>query len=175
MDACAWDGAATTRQNTKYGSNYRMRASVEGSRLLSGFARPSETMKRAPRFLVTPRVTRTPFLSAPTTSGRIGQKLAPFRVLRPPQKQGTNQKTRKRPRTERGGGRALWLCQTTSASAIKPRGWRGRRGRGRSRPASAHEPRSTSTRLMGPRAADEAREAIRKDPRRPVRVRSGLT
>ncbi len=45
-------------------------------------------------------------IPAPTTSGRIGRKLTPFRVLRPAQKQGTKQKPGKRPRTERGGGRA---------------------------------------------------------------------
>ena len=43
-----------------------VRASVEGSHLLSGLARPSETMpKRARRFLATPRVSRTPFLPPP--------------------------------------------------------------------------------------------------------------
>ena len=42
-----------------------VRASVEGSHLLSGFAQPSETMpKRARRFLATPRVSRAPFLLA---------------------------------------------------------------------------------------------------------------
>ena len=57
-------------------------------------------------------------ISAPTTSGRIGRKLTPFRVLRPAQKQGTNQKTRKRPPTERGGGRA---AMGTSARDGAPR------------------------------------------------------
>ena len=43
-----------------------VRASVEGSHLLSGFAQPSETMpKRARRILATPRVSRTPFLPPP--------------------------------------------------------------------------------------------------------------
>ncbi len=51
-------------------------------------------------------------------SGRIGRKLTPFRVLRPPQKQGTNQKTKKRPHTERGGGRA---AMGTSARDGAPR------------------------------------------------------
>ena len=43
-----------------------VRASVEGSHLLSGFAQPSEMMpQRAPRFQATPRVSRTPFLPPP--------------------------------------------------------------------------------------------------------------
>ena len=46
-----------------------VRASVEGSHLLSGFAKPSETMpKRAHPFLATPRVSRTPFLPPPEWS-----------------------------------------------------------------------------------------------------------
>ena len=49
-----------------YTGTTAVRASVEGSHLLSGFAQPSETMpKRAPRFLATPRVSRTPFLPPP--------------------------------------------------------------------------------------------------------------
>ena len=46
-----------------------VRASVEGSHLLSGFAKPSETMPRRARlFLATPRVSRTPFLPPPEWS-----------------------------------------------------------------------------------------------------------
>jgi hypothetical protein len=84
---------------------------VHRSHLLSGFAQPYETMpKRARRILATPRVItdQGPIPASATRrhGDRIGQKLAPLRVLRPAQKQGTNQKPRKRPRTERGGGRA---------------------------------------------------------------------
>ena len=65
---------ATNRPNK---GTTAVRASVEGSHLLSGFTQPSETMpRRARRFLATPRVSRTPFLPPPQWSNR--PKVNPF-------------------------------------------------------------------------------------------------
>jgi len=100
-------GTATrpSRKSTQYGNNYR--ASERGGtppdeRLRSTVRNDAQTSASDPGHAT---CQQDP-IPAPTTSGRIGRKLTPFRVLRPAQKQGTNQKTRKRPRTERGGGRA---------------------------------------------------------------------
>jgi hypothetical protein len=113
-------GTATrpSRKTTQYGSNCR--ASERGGkppaeRLRSTVRNDAQTSASVPGHAT---CQQDP-ISAPTTSGRIGQKLAPFRVLRPAQKQGTNQKTRKRPHTERGGGRA---AMGTSARDGAPRG-----------------------------------------------------
>ena len=94
-----------SRKTTQYGSNCR--ASERGGkppaeRLRSTARNDAQTSASDPGHAT---CQQDP-ISAPTTSGRIGRKLTPFRVLRPAQKQGTNQKTRKRPHTERGGGRA---------------------------------------------------------------------
>jgi hypothetical protein len=104
-------------KTTQYGSNCR--ASERGGkppaeRLRSTVRNDAQTSASVPGHAT---CQQDP-ISAPTTSGRIGQKLAPFRVLRPAQKQGTNQKTRKRPHTERGGGRA---AMGTSARDGAPR------------------------------------------------------
>jgi hypothetical protein len=94
-----------SRNTTQYGSNCR--ASERGGkppaeRLRSTVRNDAQTSASVPGHAT---CQQDP-ISAPSTSGRIGRKLTPFRVLRPAQKQGTNQKTRKRPHTERGGGRA---------------------------------------------------------------------
>ena len=100
-------GTATrpSRKSTQYGSNYR--ASERGGkppaeRLRETVRNDAQTSASDPGHATC----RQDPIPAPSTSGRIGRKLTPFRVLRPAQKQGTNQKTRKRPPTERGGGRA---------------------------------------------------------------------
>ena len=94
-----------SRKTTQYGSNCR--ASERGGkppaeRLRSTVRNDAQTSASDPGHAT---CQQDP-ISAPTRSGRIRRKLTPFRVLRPAQKQGTNQKTRKRPHTERGGGRA---------------------------------------------------------------------
>jgi hypothetical protein len=106
-----------SRKTTQYGSNCR--ASERGGkppaeRLRSTVRNDAQTSASVPGHAT---CQQDP-ISAPTTSGRIGRKLTPFRVLRPAQKQGTNQKTRKRPHTERGGGRA---AMGTSARDGAPR------------------------------------------------------
>ena len=106
-----------SRKTTQYGSNCR--ASERGGkppaeRLRSTVRNDAQTSASVPGHAT---CQQDP-ISAPSTSGRIGRKLTPFRVLRPAQKQGTNQKTRKRPHTERGGGRA---AMGTSARDGAPR------------------------------------------------------
>ena len=94
-----------SRKTTQYGRNCR--ASERGGkppaeRLRETVRNDAQTSASDPGHATC----RQDPIPAPSTSGRIGRKLTPFRVLRPAQKQGTNQKTRKRPPTERGGGRA---------------------------------------------------------------------
>ena len=106
-----------SRKTTQYGSNCR--ASERGGkppaeRLRSTARNDAQTSASDPGHATC----RQDPIPAPTRSGRIGRKLTPFRVLRPAQKQGTNQKTRKRPHTERGGGRA---AMGTSARDGAPR------------------------------------------------------
>ena len=100
-------GTATrpSRKSTQYGSNYR--ASERGGkppaeRLRETVRNDAQTSASVPGHAT---CQQDPFLPPPGVV-EIGRKLTPFRVLRPAQKQGTNQKTRKRPRSERGGGRA---------------------------------------------------------------------
>ena len=94
-----------SRKTTQYGSNCR--ASERGGKPPAERLR-STVRNDAPTSASDPghATCQQDPIPAPSTSGRIGRKLTPFRVLRPAQKQGTNQKTRKRPHTERGGGRA---------------------------------------------------------------------
>ena len=103
--ACVWDRDATKCKSTQYGSNCReserggkppaelLRSTVRNDAQTSASVPGHATCQQDP-------------IPAPTRVVEIGRKLTPFRVLRPAQKQGTNQKTRKRPPTERGGGRA---------------------------------------------------------------------